>query len=393
MYWFSNLTIGTRLSLSSAAASSALVVLVIALAAASIPRDSRLEQSGNIIVGQLANGAKEYILEKDSLALQAVLNELSRQAIIAYAGVEDATHSVLAESHSAWKADHKAREFASPIQIHDTIVGYARVELVGTAAPLLPWSTILLLGLLVFGAAFALTQLYLQRFHSTLQRVSARLSKESLNPRQGTFRELDNICQALERLTDDMPLRAADQRAVLALRIPGLQSGLMEPARVASLIQSLKQLARRNKGELHLRADGCLLLFTTGDTPCFRALESARSLQSLLANDQGYAMAIAREEKANDPNQPVDYIFRWQQLCEQTYQLATRENSLLLCRSALSDPAVHDQVSVSQDDSGHYRVNGLHCNTETRASESDNPALTGSPDGELATRDTAPATG
>ena len=356
MHWFSNLTIGSRLSLSTAALSAALVTVVVGLGAASFPGDARLDSGGRIIASQLADSATQYILDKDSLALQALLNDLSRQALIGFAAVEDATHSVLAESHSAETSRPESREFSSPIQIHETIVGYARIGLAGTSSPMLPSTVILLLGVVVFAAVYGLMQLLLKRFHSTLHQLSEQLGKEGSGHRPGFFGELDALSEALEQAAHTMPKSSAAQRAVLALRIPKLEQEAVEPHRVASTIQALHQLARRQQGELHLRADGCLLLFTTGDAPCSRALGCARTLQSLLASGPEYAMAIAREDKANVPDQPVEYIARWHQICEKTYKLANREHSLMLCRSALSDPDVCDKVNVSQDDTGHYRV-------------------------------------
>ncbi len=395
MHWPSSLTIGTRLSLSSAALSAALVVIVVALGAAAAPRESRLDQGGSIIAGQLADGATEYILDKDNLALQALLNDLTRQSLITFASVEDATHSVLAESHYASVTSSGVREFSSPIQIHDTIVGYARIGLVGPSAPLLPSSVILFLGILVFTAAFALMQLFLRRFHSTLQLVSDQLGIDYSHHRSGTFKELDRICEALEQMACKIPQCPATQRAALALRIPGLEHDTLEPPRLARLIQALRQLAQRQNAELHLRADGCLLLFTTGDAVCSRALQSAQTLQSLLAGDHGYSMAIAREDRTNDPDKSVEYIAHWQQLCEQTYQLATRENSLLLCRSALSDPGICDKVTVSQDDSGHFQVTAFGGIEENEPDhlQNDNPPREQNPVAENSVGSAAAATG
>jgi hypothetical protein len=313
----------------------------------------------------LADGATEYILDNDNLALQALLNDLTRQSLITFASVEDATHSVLAESHYAAVTSGGVREFSSPIQIHDTVVGYARIGLVGASAPLLPSSLILFLGLLVFTAAFALMQLFLRRFHSTLQLVSDQLGIANSHQGSGTFRELDRVCAALEQMARKMPQCPAAQRAALALRIPGLEHERLEPARLARLLQALRQLAQRQNAELHLRADGCLLLFTNGDAVCSRALESAQTLQALLAGDHSYAMAIAREGRTNDPDKSVEHIAHWQLLCERTYQLATRENSLLLCRSALSDQGIYNKVTVSQDDSGHFQVTAFRGEEES----------------------------
>ena len=373
MLWYSNLAIGTRLSLSSAALSAAVVILIAALAAASMPRDSLVEHSGNIIVGQLANGAAEYILDNDNLALQAILNDLSRQGIIAYASVEDATHSILAESNAASTSTKGAQEFSSTIQIHDTIVGYARIKLAGTTAPALAPSMILLLGLLIFGATFAMIQLYLKRFFQTLQCVANRLAPNVDTHQHGTFAELDRICQTMEQLASNMPRSPASKRAILALRLPGVATASIEPERLADFLKSLRRLAQLQQGEMQARADGCLLLFTTGSDTAFRALQTARSLQALVAEDIDYAMAISREERTNDPDMPMNYVFVWQQLCDTTYQSASRVKTLLLCRSALSDQAVHDQVSVAQDDSDHYRVTGYRNSTEISERDGDLP--------------------
>ncbi len=373
MLWYSNLTIGNRLSLSSAALSAAVVILITALAAALMPRDSLVEHSGNIIVGQLANGAAEYILGNDNLALQAILNDLSRQGIIAYASVEDATHSILAESNAASTSSKSAQEFSSAIQIHDTIVGYARIKLAGTTAPVLPPSVILLLGVLIFGATFAMIQLYLKRFFQTLQCVAKRLAPSIDTHQHGTFAELDRICQTMEQLASNMPRSPASKRAILALRLPGVATASIESGCLADLLQSLRRLEQHQQCEIQARADGWLLLFTTGSDTAFRALQTARILQALLVDDIDYAMAISREERANDPDMPMDYVFGWQQLCDTTYQSASRGKTLLLCRSALSDQAVHDQVSVAQDDSDHYRVTAYRNTTEINERDGELP--------------------
>ncbi len=373
MLWFSNLAIGTRLSLSSAALSAAVVILITALAAASMPRDSRVEHSGNIIVGQLANAATEYILDNDNLAIQAILNDLSRQAIITYASIEDANHSILAESNAASATGKEVQEFSSAIQIHNAVVGYARIRLAGTTGPVLPPSLVLLIGLLIFGATFAMLRLYLQRFFQTLQYLSTRLAPNIDTHPHGTFAELDRICQSMELLASHMPRSPASKRAILALRLPGVVTASIESWRLAGLLGSLQRLAQVRQCEIQTRADGFLLLFTTGGDTAFRALQTARSLQAFLADGIDYAMAISREERANDPDMPMDYVFAWQQLCDRTYQSATRDRTLLLCRSALSDQAVHDQVSVAQDDSDLYRVIGYRNTNEINDGDGELP--------------------
>lgn len=356
MHWITNLAIGSRLSLLSAALSTALVLLVVSLATATSPKDSLINQGGDIIADQLAYGATEYILGQDNLALQALLSELSKQSLVAYASIADASDKLLAQSGSAQLAGKRSRQFTSPIELNDSVVGYANIVLAGAAAPAMPASRILLLAALVFALVFVFVRFQLQRLDHTLLSLAQRFK---LDIHHASAADLDQLCETLQQLAPPPVPIPALKPAVLALRLPGLAQDALSPAELAVIDANLVQLAHAADATIRECADGYLVLLSCGNHTGRRALECARSLQQTLPANIAYGMAIAVDAEKQKDTRAILQKFHWQRLCDNTYQLAAQENTLLLSRSALSEHDIHQRVSVAQGDGDHYRVTGF----------------------------------
>ena len=375
MHRYSALSIGTRLSLASAALSATVVIVLVSLATATSPRNSLIDQGGAIIAGQLAQSSTEYILEKDSLALQALLTELTQKPLIPYASIEDANHQILVESGSQQLHRSTMRPFTSTIQLHDSVVGYASIHIAGAASPAMSAVVVLLLGIMVLALVFLLVRSRLKGLDRALQVLAQRLgiavaASEGDNGAT-TIADIHQLCEALEQLTPQTAAETDEKRAVLALRIPALAADKLAPEQLAPIAETVKQSALRWQASVSERADGWLLLFTCGDDIAPRTLASARALQNTLPGDIDYAMAISMEsETAPAQGAPLPG-FHWQRLCDAAYQLAQNKNSLMLTRLALSNNDINQQLTVQQDDTGCYRVTGFRDHESDQAETED----------------------
>jgi hypothetical protein len=339
------------------------VIVLVSLATASSPRNSLIDQGGAIITGQLAQSSTEYILEKDSLALQALLTELTQKPLIAYARIEDANHQILVESGSQQLHRNTMRSFTSTIQLHDSVVGYASIHIAGAASPAMSAVAVLLLGIIVLALVFLLVRSRLKGLDQALQVLAQRLGVAAAASKDDTgattIADIQHLCETLEQLTSQSAADTGEKRAVLALRLPALAADQLAPEQLAPIAETVKQSALGWQASVSERADGWLLLFTCGDDIAPRMLASARALQNTLPGDIDYAMAINMESETAPLQGAPLQGFHWQRLCDAAYQLAQGKNSLMLTRLALSNNDINQQLTVQQDDTGLYRVTGF----------------------------------
>jgi hypothetical protein len=378
LYWYSSLSIGARLSLASAALSATVVIVLVSLATATSPRNSLIDQGGTIIAGQLAQSSTEYILEKDRLALQALLTELTQKPLIAYARIEDENHQLLVESGSRQMHRNTMQAFTRTIQLHDGIVGYASVHVAGAASPAMSAVMVLLLGVIVLALVFMLLRSRLKGLDLALQVLAQRLGVAVAAGKGGaaakTVADILHLCEALEQLAPQTTMASSEKRAVLALRLPALAADKLAAEQLAPIAEAVAQSAVRWQASIRERADGWLLLFTCGDDTAVRTLASARALQNTLSGDTDYAMAISIEPDTAPVQDTLLQGFHWQRLCDAAYQMAQGENALILTRLALSNNDVNQQVTVQQDDTEFYRVTGFRDDESEHQADIEAPA-------------------
>lgn len=367
LHWLSTLTLGTRLSLACAALSATLVIVVVSLATATSPRNSLIDEGGAIIADQLAQSATEYIIEKDSLALQALLSELTKKPLIAYANIEDASHQIVVESGPRQLHRGTMRPFTSSVQLQDSLIGYANIHVAGAASPAMSTMMVLLLGATVFALVFVLAQSWLRGLDQALQllarRINAAVAGSDKDTRAITVSSIQTMCNTIEQLTPPPPGKVADKRAVLALRLPELARDALPPEQLGPITSAVQAFAHDGRAAISERGDGWLLLFTSGDDTAVRILNCARELQQMLADNIDYAMAIDMEAETAAQCDSQLQGFHWQRLCDNAYQMAAGRNSIMLGRLALCDNSVNQQVTVQQDDAEHYRVTGFRDET------------------------------
>lgn len=362
MQWYSALSLGTRLALASAALSAILVAFLVSLATANSPRNALVDQGGTIIASQLAQSATEYMLENDSLALQALLSELTQSALISHASIADASHRILAESGSQQTNAGVSREFTSEISLHDSVVGHVTIHILGAASPAVSAVIVLLLAVLVFALVFTFVHIRLRVLDQALQNLGQHLDAalpDSEGPAAAKgLTDIDSYCRMLEQLLPATTEKTADKRAVLALRLPALGAEELTTEQLVQLVQTIEHAARNGDASIYQRSDGWLLMFTSGDNTALRTLDCARLLQTTLGGQFDFAMAMHMEAAPRVAQNTELDDFRWQRLCDSAYQMAQRENSLMLSRLALSDNGVHQRVTVEQDIAELYRVTG-----------------------------------
>ncbi len=368
LHWYSTLTLGTRLSFACAALSATLVIVLVSLATATSPRNSLIDEGGAIIADQLAHSATEYIIEKDSLALQTLLRELTEKPLIAYASIEDASHQIVVESGPRQLHRGTMRAFTSSVQLQDSLVGYANIHVAGAASPAMSAIMVLVLGGIVFLLVFVVAQSRLRSLDQALQllarRIHSAVAGDDNTTKAVTVATIETMCNTIKKLTPPPPEQVADKRAVLALRLPDLARDALLPEHLSTTATAVAELANTWRATTSERGDGWLLLFTRGDDTAVRLLGCARELQAILADDIEYAMAIDMESETAAQGSSELQGFHWQRLCEAAYQMAQASNSIMLGRLALCDNSVNQQVTVQQDDAEFYRVSGFRDETE-----------------------------
>lgn len=368
MLSYDNLSPGQRLSLACASIAALVVIVFASIATINSPRQTELQQSGDIIASQLAHSAAPYIVSHDRLALQTLLHELKQSPLILAARIEDAGHSLIVESGGNTVDANSVGQFSAPIEVHDSIVGHATVLLRGAQAPAMSAATILLLGVLVFAAVAAFASLRLRALDQSLQRLAATVSAivpgAKGTPELPLNSDIDQVCRALQQRA---PMHPAPRRAVLALRLAKLANDSLEKPQLAAQCELVEHVAARWQGQLSEDSDGWQLLFTTGADTARRMLASARYLHDALDGHFDYAMALGLEAEFGSEDGQLMRRFNWRRLRDATSQLASTPNALVLPRLVLCDPGIHQYVTVEQDESEDYRVTGFCDQPEHRA--------------------------
>lgn len=363
MHWYLSQSLGMRLSLACAGVSALLVVFLVSLATATSPRNSLVDQSGTIIVDQLAEGAAGYIVEQDNLALQALLSQLTSKPLIAFASIADADHKILVESGSGAFYPKTMRRFSTTVRLHDSVVGYVEMYIAGAASPAMSAVLVLILGVLVFSLVLLFVLLRLKALDQALQRMSRTLGNvlpgESPGEPVKSVADIHGVCEAMQQLVPLPMPEAARKRAVLALRLPQLADDRLDPQQLAAQRARVEQVAKSWQGTIRDCADGWQLLFTTGSDTALRVLAGACFLQQALDPATDYAMAVNLEADAAGEQDSTLRGFNWQRLCDNAHQAATVDNAVMLTRLALCDNGVNQRVTVEQDESGEYRITGF----------------------------------
>lgn len=352
-----------RLSLACAAVSAVLVVFLVSLATATSPRNTLVDQSGAIIAGQLANSASEYVVEGDKLALQTLLKELTRGDLIAYANIEDAEHRLLVESGSRGFNQKTMRQFTSTIQVHDSVVGHVKLNMAGAASPAMSAVLVLLLGATVFSLVLLFVLFRLRALDQALQQMGATLDVllpgESHQDPVKSVADIHLACEAMRQLVPAPSPRAANNYAVMAIRLPALAKDALPQEQLCSAAELVEHAAERWQGLVAECADGWLLQYTTGDDTPLRLLASARYLQAVLDSQLSYAMAMGVESEGAMALDDRRRRFQWQALCDSTRELACQHQALVLTRLTLCNNGIHPRVTVEQDEAGLYQVTGF----------------------------------
>lgn len=372
LHWYSTLSLGIKLSLVCAALSAAVVIVLVSLVSTTSPRNSLVDEGGGIIADQLAQNATEYIIEKDSLALQTLLAELTEKPMIAYASIENASHQIVVESGPRQLHQGTMRAFTSPVQLQDSLVGYANIHVAGAASPAMSAIVVLVLGGIVFSLVFVVVQSRLRNLDQALELLSRRIdcavAGGKQTPKVVTVATIETMCQDIQQLTPPPPEQTAEKRAVLALRLPDLARDALPLEQLRDSAKAVAGFAASAKATVSERGDGWLLLCTRGNNTAARVLGCARQLQqAMLAEGIDYAMAIDMESGGVPEDSDELQGFHWQRLCDNTYQMAQASNAIMLGRLALCDNNVNQQVAVQQDDAELYRVTGFRDDTEASA--------------------------
>lgn len=363
MHWYLSLPLGMRLSLACAAVSALLVIFFVSLATATSPRSELLEQSGNIIAGQLAQGAAEHLVDEDRLALQGLLLELTRQPLIAYASIADNQQQMIVESGVLDARAGAAQRFSAPLVFHGVELGTADIVLANGAPPPMSPVLVLFLGVLVFSLVLLFVVLRLKALDQALQRMSSTLGSllPDTCPREPvkSVADLQGVCEAMQKLVPLPGPESAARRAVLAISLPQLTEDTLGAAPLKRREDLLHQAADHWHGSLRECVDGWQLIFTTGCETAQRALACAHFLQVNGDEAVEQALAIQTEGHAAANDNPSLRNMHWQRLCEEARLLADKPGEVCITRQTLCEEGIADQVTVEQDESGNYRVTGF----------------------------------
>lgn len=359
--WYYRLGLGRRLAFGSAALSALIVAALLSVADTRTERNHAADASNAIIAAQLANGAAEFIINGDRLALQALMSEVTRFPTVTFAAVRDPDQRTLVESGTANLEGREFTTYRHPCKLGDGAVGSVEIQVQQTDFRQFNPTHIALLSGVVFILNASLLLFYLHGLDATLRLAIRRLRELAPATAGGSplalLRTLSgNTAQRYGPLAEGRPASA------LALRLPALAEGFPgtrpNPLRLADIVGQVTQIAEQHLGRVSGRQDGWLIEFR-GDDTAARALRCAATLRDALDSESwqlDWSITVDREALRDDSAKPALRALQWQRSCDQLYRQTADLEGLLLTRLALSDPAINHCVQVCEEDGDLYRV-------------------------------------
>ena len=363
--WYYRMGLGRRLALGSAALTALIVAALLSLADYRTERNRSTDASNAIIAAQLAGSAAEFIINRDHLALQALLGELTRHPAVVFATVKDQEQRTLAESGTAGIEGKSLATYSQPCKLGDDAVGSVDIQVRQPDARQFNLTHITLLSGVVFILCASLLLLHLHGLDAALSLANRRLRTVVPAPATPQPGSPLALLGALSSNAADRygPLTAGQPAVALALRLPELAEDFPgqrpNPVRLAEVVQSVTQIADQQLARLSGRHDGWLLEFRSGDGRAARAMRCAARLREALESgswNHDWHMTLDLEALRDDGASPALRELQWQRNCDRLYQQTAAHKGLLVTRLALSEAAINQRVQVSELDGDWYRV-------------------------------------
>ncbi|MEH6548722.1 MAG: hypothetical protein V7711_11450 [Pseudomonadales bacterium] len=351
------------------------VIAALAMNAISLQQSNSSHTDKELVLAltqQLASAATEAVVAEDRLALQAMLQEISKHSVIRYAGIFDAAEAPLAEAGNTVQG-RSPNAMDLPITLNDTVVGSARIVFNKPVEESLNNTTLLLM-LALAVIVYPLIYLFGSSLSGQLAAITERIrSGAAIKNRYPWDDELGQLNQAAQNLPGRTTITSVGTgaRSAMAIRISHLGKHMSDPvesAKLDYLFSVTDQVCRLYDGNLQLWHGGYLAIFSHGSDCGFRALCAARLLQELITKlatedvlDYRLAIGIDREAESSDElSSPQLRELHWQQTMAQTKAMTRQSGSIALSRLTLAESDLSSRIAVSEHNDNYVlkRLNG-----------------------------------